>query len=353
MKPTATLAMMLAVFGATAALCQIQPPAGRRSGPGVQSSQDEREPEVLKACKTPPPARGGRGGPPRGRASAETSPREYTVTEIPGVVAAGQLWREVWEVGGNNADGIIATSEGGLLIAQNDNSAVVKLEPDGKTSVAYTRTNTGGSLAMNSKGTLFVANRGLNPSIEELAPKRRTLANRYNDDPMDCIGGVLNDVAADSKGGVYFTMGGLFYADPKGKISRYGENLTTNGIVLSADERHLYVTNGPAVAAFDVNKDGSLSNQREFAKLEGGGQGDGSTYDTAGRLYVTTNPGVQVIGSDGKYLGLIPTPRGIISVAFSGPDRKTLYAVSRDNAQNKDWIIAIPMLAQGPKGRGK
>ena len=68
---------------------------------------------------------------------------------------------------------------------------------------------------------------------------------------------------------------------------------------------------------------------------------------------MTTNPGVQVIGADGKYLGLIPTPRDVNSVAFSGPDRKTLYAVARDNAQNKDWIIAIPTIAQGPKGRGK
>jgi gluconolactonase len=275
------------------------------------------------------------------------------VTAIPGVVAAGQQWKEIWEVDGNNADGIIATKDGGLLIAQNDKSAVVKLAKNGKTSVAYTGTNTGGSVAMNSKGVLFLANRGLNPSIEQLAPQRKVLANRYNDDPMDCIGGVLNDVTADSKGGVYFTMGGVFYADRNGKITRYGENLNTNGIVLSADEKHLYVTNGPVLAAFDVQADGALTNQREFAKLEGGGNGDGSTFDSAGRLYVTTNPGVQVIGADGKYLGLIPTPRGIISVAFSGPDRKTLYAVARDNAQNKDWIIAIPTIAQGPKGRGK
>ena len=355
MKSTGRLVILLGVFGAAAAFCQIQPPGGLRSGPGVQSAQDAREPEVLKACKTPPPARGGRGGQGRGPAPAPAAvgPREYTVTAIPGVVAAGQQWKEVWEVDGNNADGIIATKDGGLLIAQNDKSAVVKLDKNGKTSVAYTGTNTGGSVAMNPKGALFIANRGLNPSIEELAPQRKILANRYNDDPMDCIGGVLNDVTADSKGGVYFTMGGVFYADRNGKITRYGENLNTNGIVLSADEKHLYVTNGPVLAVFDVQTDGALTNQREFAKLEGGGNGDGSTFDSAGRLYVTTNPGVQVIGADGKYLGLIPTPRGIISVAFSGPDRKTLYAVARDNAQNKDWIIAIPTIAQGPKGRGK
>jgi gluconolactonase len=163
----------------------------------------------------------------------------------------------------------------------------------------------------------------------------------------------LNDIVADSKGGVYFTAGVVYHSDSKGTVTKYGENINTNGIVLSADEKHLYVTNGPTVAIFDVQADGSLTNQHEFGKLEAGGGGDGSTFDTAGRLYVTTNLGVQVLGPDGKYLGLIPTPRGIISVAFSGPNRKMLYAVSRDNAQNKDWIIAIPTIAQGPKGRGK
>ena len=354
MRARGMLTIALGFIGATAMLGQIPSPAGKRTGPGVQAAADEKEPEVLKACKTPPPPpRAGRGGARGGvRAPVEAGPRQYTVTEIPGVIAAGAQWKEVWQVDGNNADGIIGTKDGGLLIAQNDNSDVIKLDKNGKTSVAYTGTNTGGSMAMSAKGTLFVANRGLNPSIEQLAPKRKTLANRYNDDPMDCIGTVLNDIAADSKGGVYFTMGGLFYADPKGKVTRYGENLFTNGIVLTADEKHVYVTNGQTLAGFDVQSDGSLTNQREFAKL--GGNGDGSTFDSQGRLYVTTTaPGVQVIGPDGKDLGLIPTPRGVISVAFSGPDRKTLYAVSRDNAQNKDWILAIPMIAQGAKARGK
>jgi gluconolactonase len=356
MKSTGLLTVVLGGLAAMASLGQSPNPGGRTTGPGVQAPRDSREPEVLKTCKVPPSAPSGRPpGPRPAPAAAAPGPREYTVTEIPGVVAAGQKWKEIWEVDGNNADGIIATKDGGILIAQNDNSAVVKLDKNGKTSIAYPGTNTGGSLAMNSKGSLFVNNRGLNASIEELAPHRQTLANHYNGDSLDCIGGVLNDLTADSKGGVYFTMGGLFHADSQGKVFRYGENLFTNGIVLSADEKHLYVTNGPAVVVFDVQKkDGSLTNQREFAKLEGGGfGGDGSTFDAVGRLYVTSNPGVQVIGLDGKNVGVIPTPRDVISVAFSGPERKTLYAVSRDNAQNKDWIIAIDMVAQGPKGRGK
>ena len=351
MKSTRMLAVAMGWLGAMTVFCQPPPPAGLTTGPGVQAARDAKEPEVLKTCKVPPRPP---GSVPRRPAPAAEAPGPKTVKEIAGVVAAGQQWKEIWEVDGNNADGIIATKDGGILIAQNDKSDVVKLDKNGKTSIAYMGTNTGGSLAVNSKGTLFVDNRGLNASIEELAPQRKTLANKYNGDSFDCIGGVLNDLTADSKGGVYFTMGQVFYSDPQGKVTRYSENLFTNGIVLSADEKHLYVTNGPALVEFDVQKDGSLTNQREFAKLEGGGfGGDGSTFDSEGRLYVTANGGVNVIAADGKNLGLIPTPRDVISVAFSGPDRKTLYAVSRDNEQNKDWIIAIEMIAQGTKGRGK
>jgi gluconolactonase len=361
MKTVGMFSVLLGAAGAVALWSQA-PPATKTTGPGVQAAADSKEPDVLKTCKTPPPARGGgaaKGGAPKGgpgggpgggaRGPAPTYPRDYMVTEIPGVIAAGQKWKEAWTVEGNNADGIIGTSDGGLLIAQNDNSQVIKLDKDGKTSVAYMGLNTSGSVAMSNKGTLFVVNRGLNPSVEELSPKRQTLANKIDGDPLDCIGTVMNDITADSKGGVYFTMGGLFHADSKGVVKRYGENLNTNGIMLSADEKHLWVTNGATLAEFDVQKDGSLTNQHEFVKLAGGG--DGSTFDSTGRMCVTDSAGIEVISPDGKVLGAIPTPRGVISATFSGPDRKTLYAVARTG--NTDWIIGIPMIAQGAKARGK
>ena len=175
------------------------------------------------------------------------------MTAIPGVVAAGQKWKEVWEVDGNNADGIIATNDGGILLAQNNNSAVVKLDKSGKTSVVYSGLNTSGSVAMNSKGALFVLNRGYKETVEQLAPQRKVLADKINGDPIDCGGGgVLNDVTADSKGGVYFTMGSVFHADAKGNVTRYGMDLNTNGILLIPDEKHLWVTNGATLAEFDV-----------------------------------------------------------------------------------------------------
>jgi gluconolactonase len=355
------LTIAMGVLGVTAALIQAQAPApapALRTGPGVQAANDAKEPEVLATCKVPPPARGGgrgrAGAPGRGAAPA-AGPKDYTVTEIPGVITAGQKWTEVIEIEGNNADGIIATKDGGILLAQNDKSDVAKLDKNGKLSVVYSGLNTSGSVAMNSKGALFVVNRGLNESIEELAPQRKVLANKVNGDPLDCAGG-LNDIVADSKGGVYFTMGGLYHADPKGVVTKYGQNLQTNGIILSPDEKTVYVTNGGTLVAMDVQPDGSLTNQRDVAKWEGGG-GDGSTFDAAGRLYVTSTAGIQVISPDGKVLGVIPAPHGVISLTFSGKDRKTLYAVGREGGNqapgNKAIILTMRMIAHGPRGRGK
>ena len=325
-----------------------QAPAPPRTGPGVQAAQDAREPEVLAKCKTPPPAPQGRGGGRGGNQAPNPNPREYAVKEIPGVISGGAQWKTMWEEPGNNADGLAATKDGGILIAQNDKSDVVKLDKNGKASVAYKDTNTGGALSYNAKGQLFIAERALNPAIWELAPKHRMLANKYDGDPLDCIGGVLNDIVADAKGGVYFTMNGLGYANPQGVVTRYGKDLRTNGIILSRDEKTLWVTNQGTLAALDIQPDGSLTNQREFVKLDGGG-GDGSTIDADGRLYVTGGAGVNVISPDGKYLGAIPTPRNVISLAFSGADRKTLYAVSvyNNDAGRQVQIIAIPMIAKG------
>ena len=117
-------------------------------------------------------------------------------------------------------------------------------------------------------------------------------------------------------------MGGVYLCERGGRRDEYGENITPNGIVLSADEKTLYVTNGATMAAFDVQPDGSLTNQREFAKLTAGG-GDGSTIDAAGPRVRHDPGGRRSAGPDGKNLGVIPTPRGVITGAFGGKDKKT------------------------------
>ena len=364
MKRNVLLSLLFVLANALAFAQIVLPP-----GASPQSPQDPGYQGLIASCKTPPPppaARGGgpgRAGAPGGAAGAAAAPAtfppppaDYTVTAIPGVIAAGQKWTKVWETSGNNADGILADKDGNLLIAQNHNSAVVKLDQNGSVSPVYRDTHTGGALSMNKKGALFMVQRGLRENVTELAPTRRIHADKLaNGDPLDCLGGVINDLSADSRGGVYFTMGGLFYADAKGNVTRYGESLTTNGVILSPDEKTLYVTNGRTVAAFDVQPDGSLKNQRQFVELPSGG-GDGLTVDAAGRLYVTAGPAVHVVASDGKLLGSIPAPYGLITAAFAGRDKKTMYGVVSlidPTRLQHAYVYSIPMAAEGYKGRAK
>jgi gluconolactonase len=298
--------------------------------------------------------------------------REVTVSEIPGVVAAGAKWAIAWQ-GTDNADGIVGTEDGGLLFAQEQPNQVSKLDKDDHVTVFLRDTHGTGALSVDVSGRILGVERTCTdpgrgaPCTEPtligvLAPERRTLADSFEGQPL----GRLNDLVADKKGGAYFTVGGAYYANAAGRVTSLGDNIRANGIILSRDERVVYVTNGNAILAFDVQPDGTVANRRDFGALEAGGAGDGMAIDAAGRVYVTSGPGVQVLGPDGKYLGLIPTPRGVISVAFSGPGKKTLYvAASGALADGKEFvtpagvrnnaktIYKIQMVAEGFKGRPK
>jgi len=309
------------------------------------------------------------------RAGQPPGVRDVTVTSIPGVVAARAKWTMAWQ-GTDNADGIVGAADGGLLFAQEQPSQVSRLDVNDRVTVFLRDTHGAGALTVDAAGRILAVERtctdpgrrSLEPcaeptAISYLTPERRTLADSFEGKSL----GRLNDLVADRKGGVYFTVGGAYYVNAGGRVTSLGDDLRTNGVILSRDERIVYVTNGSVIVAFDVQPDGSVRNRRDFARLEAGGSGDGMAIDAAGRLYVTSGPGVQVFDAAGTHLGLIPTPRSVISVAFSGRDKKTLYVVGsgvlgpdgkefttpegvRNNAKT---IYRIPMQAQGFTGRAK
>ena len=349
------------LLGCAAATASAQRPSGEFArGSSLQAWQDPGLPGVLAKCENAPqPFAIGGGG--SANAPPPPPPSLPVATEIPGVIAAGQAWKVVWAWEGNNADGPIAGDDGTLLFANNDASNVMKLDPaTGRATVIHDDTNTGGALSRSKTGALFLAARGLNSAILQLEPERKVFASSFRGEPLECVGGVLNDLAADSRGGVYLTItgGGLFYANPRGAISQYGDEMArANGIVLSPDERTLYVTNGAVLMAFDVQADGALIDQRELGMLRGGQGGDGSAVDAQGRVYVATGASADVFAPNGDFLGSIPGPQGLHGVAFGGADKKTLFGIvfyggwGTPSARNQ--IVAIPTIAQGYTGRAK
>ena len=181
-----------------------------------------------------------------------------------------------------------------------------------------------------------------------------------------------NDLIADRKGGIYFTdpaprpapdvapevPGNVHYIRPNGAVLLIDDQIARpNGITLSLDEGTLYVddTEGEYVYAFDVQPDGSVRNKRQFVKLKDpvpGSRGmrsraDGMALDSEGRLYVATGSGVQVIDRKGQHLGTIRLPVIIRNIAFSGPNRRTMYLTGLTA------LYRLELVARGPSSRAK
>ncbi len=332
------------------------------------------------ACLCAQPGQG--KGPAPSAAKPPVPPQDVTSTAIPGVIGAGQKWKIAWQ-GEATADGMVGTDDGGLIFAQEQSNRVIKIDEKGNVTILLARSHGPGALSIGTNGAIYAVERSCTDpdavtraacteatDIAMLTPDRKVLADKMAEGGAGL--GRINDLTVAKNGWIYFTGTGALAMDPSGKVTRIDRNLRTNGIILSADERQLYVTNGSTIAVFDIGPDGRATNQREFGKLEGqGANSDGMTIDAEGRLYVTVNAGsmqgVQVLDKTGKYLGLIPTPRQPITLAFAGPDKKMLYiggmgATSLGGEQvqfgqgvraTSMTVYKIPMQTQGFKGRAK
>jgi gluconolactonase len=337
------------------------------------------------ACMFAQPGQGkGAAGQGKGRgpAAAPVPAQDVTSTAIPAVIAAGQKWKMAWQ-GEATADGLVGTDDGGLIFAQEQSNRIIKIDEKDNVTILIARSHGPGAVSIGPNGAIYAVERSCTDpdavtrgacteptDIAVLTPDRKVLADKMAEGGAGL--GRINDLVVAKNGWVYFTGTGALAMDPSGKVTRIDQNLRTNGIILSADEKQLYVTNGGAIAVFDIGPDGKAANQRDLAKLEGqGANADGMTIDAEGRLYVTVNAGsmqgVQVLDKTGKYLGLIPAPRQPITVAFAGPDKKMLYigamgATSLGGAEiqfgqgvraTSMTVYKIPMQAQGFKGRAK
>lgn len=186
-----------------------------------------------------------------------------------------------------------------------------------------------------------------------------------------------NDITVDSKGRIYFSdprygpkagkdivddqgkiIEGVYRIDPDGKVTRViGRELERpNGVLVSADDKYLYVAdnnNSDAGGArklyrFDL-KDGVVDLKSKKLLYDWGkGRGpDGVKQDQQGRLYVAgglnkPNPpaepaedvkgGIYVISPEGKLLTFLPVPKDeVTNCAFGGDDFKTLYITGGGN----------------------
>jgi gluconolactonase len=289
---------------------------------------------------------------------------------IPGV-AAGGVVIELIKDGFKGTEGPIAHPDGSLLFTETQANNILRIAPDDKVSVFLKNSNGSNGLAWGSEGELYaVQTVKTKVGVVYPANKKKTLAEKFEGVEFQRP----NDLVRASNGAIYFTDSGtrptkeqpnpppshpgVFYISPSGELKRLANDIERpNGIQLSKDEKVLYVANtlGEHILAYDIAADGSISNRRNFAKLEGWKQGeegwssgaDGLALDDESRLYVASNAGVEVFDAAGAALGVIPIPKKPQNLAFAGKDKKILYVVGRGAAYK------IPLLAQGIGSRAK
>ena len=155
-----------------------------------------------------------------------------------------------------------------------------------------------------------------------------------------------NDLAADAKGGVYFSasgsdkvLGKVYYRTAGGQVREVAGNINyANGLVVSPNGKSLYVAESFShrLLVFAISTDGSLGPQKEFVNL-----GDiltaGRTYvpdgvriDKRGRLFVGLydGGGFAVINSDGKVIKQIEIPGAHHANLAISPDGKYVYGTT-------------------------
>jgi gluconolactonase len=282
---------------------------------------------------------------------------------IADVVAKGETVQLVKE-GYAFTEGPVPTSDGGLYFSDLLTSdRIHRMTPNGEITVFREQANAAGGLALNRAGEIFAVETTAKRISKTVDGKVTVLTEGSPEKPLLAP----NDLILDSKGGVYFTDPGprpvvagrivyVYYLAPGAKqpVMLDDKIARPNGIIVTTDGKTLLVddTVGETIFAYDVQPDGTVINKRPFAKLTGipGGQNsgaDGMAVDRDNRLYVASLTGVQVFDRTGKYLGTIPVPRQPSNVAFSGPDKKTLFITAREG------LYKLRMLAQGPDRPGK
>ena len=165
-----------------------------------------------------------------------------------------------------------------------------------------------------------------------------------------------NDLVRHSDGSIYFTdppygleglnasphkelaFNGVYRLLPNGEVRLVDDSLTfPNGIILSPDERTLYVAMSDperaVIMAYSLDAEGNVSGRRVFADLTAEarsglpGLPDGMAIDQQGNLFATGPGGVHLFTPGGARLGRIETGVAIANCAF-GEDGKTLFLTS-------------------------
>jgi gluconolactonase len=303
----------------------------------------------------------------------QTAP--VTLAGIPGIVAPGTPVILI-KAGYNSSEGPMAAPDGSLYFSEPSDNRIYHVDANDNITVLFDAKRVDDekgerwrlpALAMDKQGRIFACRRA-GPGRTGIAivypeSEARFIALTYRGKPFVAP----NDLAMGRNGAIYFTDPGtgtdrphaVYLVRPSGEVLLASDSLERpNGILLSRDEKTLYVVDTPSeyVYAFAVKADGTLGPRTNFARLKGIRKNDrgaidsgidGIALDNDGNLYAISWAGIEVFSGKGVPLGIMEIGVKAQNLAFAGADGRTLYITAHGS------LLKVHMLARGFRKRAK
>lgn len=266
--------------------------------------------------------------------------RDYPAPISPGItperrtqiLIPGEDWEQVSD-GHRFTEGPAVNAAGEVFFTDIPESKIWKVAVDGTVTLFADHTGRANGLTFAPNGELLACASG----------KREIVAYAPDGSVRTVIPNVTsNDLVARAHDG-YFTDPGnkrIYHIDSAGNTRIVDTGIAfPNGLALSPDQSLLYVADmrGQFAYSFQIQNDGSLAYKQPFFHLHVAfGQpktdADGMTVDTEGRLYVTSQLGVQVCDQPGRVHLIIRKPQDawLSNIAFGGAQRDHLFATCGD-----------------------
>ena len=247
---------------------------------------------------------------------------------------------------------------GNLYVVDIPYGRILRVSPAGEFTQVARYDGWPNGLKIHQDGRIFIADhlRGilaLDPATGKVTP----VLDRVRREGLKGV----NDMVFASNGDLYFTdQGQTGLQDPTGRVYRLKPDghvdclidtvPSPNGIVLSPDEKHLFVaaTRANQVWRMPLHPDGSTSKVAAFITLSGGLAGpDGLAMDAQGNLAIAhCGLGtVWLFSRLGEPLYRMRSPAGLstTNLAYGGPENRNLYVTESDSGS----ILVAEMPAPG------
>ena len=247
---------------------------------------------------------------------------------------------EDWTLVGQNykfTEGTAVNAAGESFYQDIPNSKTYMVDPGGKLSELNVNAKRASGTSFGPDGRRYVIAGATNQVIAYDNSGAETII-------ADSISG--NDIVVAYNGNIYVTSPDGTEKPSKLYLIRPGMGKEVvdvglkfaNGLVLSPDQTELYVTESAShwVWIYHIMPDGKLEFKQKYGWLhtrdvDENAWSDGLRCDTAGRVYVTTKIGIQILDQAGRVNAIIPIPAGQPSnLCFGGKNFDILYLTAGD-----------------------